>query len=132
METSFLKPKKKKCIFGIVGLIIFIAALAVSCNNNPEESNPFVGTWLSSEGGYTVVFGESIWHINKYSSGNGYKGTYTHNGNTATLVFTEINETPENTETWRPITSEESSGYTKTVTVAGTTLTWGSTLYSKQ
>jgi hypothetical protein len=95
---------------------------------NPEEKNPFKGTWLSNEG-YTAIFEYSSWHIPQYSNGKGLKGTYTYTDNTASIIFTEISEDGVN---WRTITSPEASGYTRIATISGDTLIWGITRYTKR
>jgi len=116
-----------KRVFGIIGLVVLITLLAISCDSN-DDNNPFKGTWISSEG-YTTIWNDSSWHVVQYSNGEGLKGTYTYSGNTATVVYTEITNDGIN---WRPITYSEESNYTNTATVSGNKLTWGVTIYTKQ
>ena len=120
---------KRKSIFVIITLVVFGTLLFNSCDLVPEEEkNPFVGTWKSSEG-YITIWDSSSWHVVQYSGGVGLKGTYTYNGNTATVVYTEITDDGVN---WRLISFYESSIYTNTATVSGNKLTWGITIYTKQ
>ena len=117
---------KKKNIFGIVTMLVFVTLLAVSCDM--EEKNPFKGTWKSSQG-FTVTFSDSTWELPVYSGGVGLKGTYIYSDDTATITYTEV--TNDGID-WRSITSSEASEYTRTATVSGNKLTWGATTYTRQ
>jgi hypothetical protein len=117
---------KKKNIYWIVTMFVFVTLMAISCNM--EEDNPFKGTWKSSQG-YTVTFSDSTWELPVYSGGVGLKGTYIYSDNTATITYTEISNDGID---WKPITSSEASGYVRTATVSGNKLTWGVTTYTKQ
>jgi len=119
---------ERKSIFRIIGLIILTTLLAISCDDLFKENNPFVGTWVGSDG--TAYFEESLWTINIYMGGVGLKGTYTHDGNTATVTYTQISD--NSGVTWRTITSSEASRYTRTATISGNTLTWGISTYTKR
>ena len=100
---------ERKSIFRIIGLIILTTLLAISCDDLFKENNPFVGTWVSTEG-YTVTFQDSSWYLPRYSRGEGLKGTYSYSGNTASITYTEIST---NGGDWRPITASEASTYTR-------------------
>ena len=118
---------KRKSVFGITGLIILTALLAISCDLY-KENNPFEGTWVGSDG--TAYFEESSWTINVYMGGVGLKGTYTYNGNTATIIYTQISD--DGGITWRLITSSEASRYVRTATVSENKLKWGGSTYTKK
>jgi hypothetical protein len=124
---GFVKMKRRKK-FGFVVFVVFLAFSVITCEMNPEEKNPFKGTWVSTEG-YTAVFEDSSWTIPQYSSGKGLKGTYTYVDNTASIIFTEISDDGVN---WQSITSSEASAYTRIATISGNTLTWGITRYTKR
>ena len=117
---------KKKSIFGIVAVLVFVTLLVVSCDL--EEKNPFKGTWRSSEG-YMAFFEDSSWELPHYSGGIGLKGVYSYNDNTATITYQQISNDGID---WRPITSSEASRYVRTATVSGNKLTWGATTYTRQ
>ncbi|MCL2007175.1 MAG: hypothetical protein FWG77_03730 [Treponema sp.] len=118
---------KKNKFLGIVGLLIFTVLFAISCDL--FEVNPFKGTWVTIEG-TTLVFEDSTWRMNTFIGGAGLRGTYTYSDNTATLTYTQISI--DNGATWRPITSSEASGYSRTATVSGDTLRWGVRTYARQ
>jgi len=118
---------KKKNILKIIGLGFVSILLITSCGVF-DDTNPFVGNWLSKEG-YNAVFEESTWYIPQYAEQKGLKGTYTYTDNTAQIIYTEI--TVDGID-WRPITSSEASKYTRIATVSGNTLTWGGTIYSRK
>ena len=118
---------KKKNIFGIVAILVLVTLLAISCDLDADK-NPFKGTWRSSEG-YMAFFEDYSWQVPHYSGGVGLKGIYSYSDNTATITYQEITN---NGIDWRPITSSEASGYTRTATVSGNKLTWGVTTYTRQ
>jgi len=117
----------KKNYFWITVLIMLTVLLAISCDIF-GSNNPFVGTWVGSDG--TAYFEESSWTINIYMGGVGLKGTYTYNGNTATVTYTQISD--NGGVTWRPITSSEASRYVRNATVSGNKLTWGGSTYTRR
>jgi len=122
---------KRKDILGIIALVVIGSFLIIACDTAPEDSNPtnpFKGTWKSSEG-YTTIWDDSSWHVVQYTGGVGLKGTYTYNGNTAHVIYKEITNDGVN---WRPISFSESNYYVDTATVSGNKLTWGITVYTKQ
>ena len=120
---------KRKYVFGIIALILLSALLIISCDLfSEEDDNPFKGTWVGSDG--TAYFDESSWTINVYMGGVGLKGTYSYDGNTATITYTQISD--NGGVTWHPITSSEASRYTRTATVSGNTLTWGISTYTRR
>ena len=124
---------KAKNIFGILAILIFIAISVISCDLDEDKNsfnplNPFKGTWRASEG-YMAFFEDYSWKIPNYSGEVGLKGIYTYKDNTATITYQEITN---NGIDWRPITSSEASGYTRTATVSGNKLTWGETIYTRQ
>ena len=119
---------KRKSIFGMIILVVFGSLLIITCDLDFLGKNPFVGTWVSSEG-YTTIWDDTSWHVVQYEGGVGLKGTYTYNGNTATVAYTEITNDGLN---WRPITFSESFGYVNTATVSGNKLTWGATVYTRK
>ena len=116
-----------KKIVAIVGLLIFVSVMITSCDLF-GENNPFEGTWVSNDG--TAYFEESSWTINVYKGGVGLKGTYTYNGNTATITYTQIST--DGGVTWREITSSEASNYVRTATVNGNKLTWGASTNTRK
>jgi len=118
---------KTKKILGIVAILLFITVMAISCDLN-EDKNPFKGNWKSSEG-YILFFEDSSWELPHYSGGVGLKGIYSYKNKTATITYQQISNDGIN---WRPITSSETSSYTRTATVSGNKLTWGITTYTRQ
>jgi hypothetical protein len=120
-----------KKIGTIVGLLIFVSVMVISCDLF-GDNNPFVGTWKTSLG-YTVTFTDSSWELPNFSGGGyyniGWKGTYTYSGNTAYITYTEVKNNGEN---WRNMTSAEKSALSGTATISGNTLTWGISTYTRQ
>ena len=112
-----------------VGLVILTVFLAISCDSF-GDNNPFAGTWVGSDG--TAYFEDSSWTINVYygDGGVGLRGTYTYNGNTATIRYTHISD--NGGITWRTITSSEASRYARTATISRNTLTWGASTYTRR
>ena len=118
---------KEKIIVGLSVIFIITSFLIISCDLD-VENNPFVGTWVSSDG--TAYFDKSSWTINVYRGGVGLKGTYTYNEDTATITYTQISS--DGGVTWRAITSSEASNYVRTATVSGNTLKWGASTYTRK
>jgi len=119
--------KKQKFFLGFVIIIVMTIFSIAGCDLFGDD-NPFEGTWTGSHG--TVYFESSSWTINVYQGGVGLKGTYTYNGNTATITYTQIST--DGGVTWRVITSAEASNYVRTATISGNTLTWGVSTYTRQ
>ena len=107
-------------LFGIIALVAVIGFSMAGCKNDDDgggggDSNPFIGTWKSSNG-YVMVFSASSFTITS-ASGNVESGSYTQNGNSATMT----------------VSSGANFGQTFNVTISGgTTLTFGSNTYIKQ
>jgi hypothetical protein len=77
-------------------LFIFTALLLFSCSNDEGKGNRFIGTWKNDEIGgqkLTIQFNSDLTFY--YSAGN-QKGTYTVNGNVATI---DLNTTNNSTAT---------------------------------
>jgi hypothetical protein len=113
-----------------IGTSVFCLVLMggfFGCNTDVKD-NPFEGTWVSSEG-YIAHFYDSTFEVPSYQNDKGLKGTYSYADNAASITYTEITD---DGITWRSITSSEASGYTRTATVSGNKLTWGSTTYTKK
>ncbi|GHU36456.1 hypothetical protein FACS1894172_19370 [Spirochaetia bacterium] len=117
----------KKIWLGMLVMVLVFGMAVVGCDLE-DYNNPFVGTWVGSDG--TAYFEKSSWTIDVYMGGVGLKGTYTCNGNTATITYTQISN--DRGVTWRPITSSEASNYVKTATVSGNKLTWGGSTYTRR
>ena len=96
----------KKCRFNLRSVAVVVACLAVSmmlvsgCKKDDKKDdddgggngdNPFVGTWISEVKDYiSLEVSASTWTIEDY--GDLYcSGTYTYDGNTATLKVTAVN-----------------------------------------
>jgi hypothetical protein len=79
--------------FLTIGVFLFCGLMFTACDMEPEEENPFKGTWRTSQG-YTVTFWDSTWELPFYTAGDfqntGLKGTYTYADNTASITYTEI------------------------------------------
>ena len=72
-------------------LFIFTALLLFSCSNDEGGSNPFIGIWKNDEIGgqkLTIQFNSDLTFY--YSAGN-QKGSYTVNGNVATINLNTTN-----------------------------------------
>ena len=106
----------------LLGIIAFVAVIGfsmVGCENDDDGggggSNPFIGTWKSSNG-YVMVFAASTFTITS-ASGSVESGSYTWSGNSASMT----------------VSSGANFGQTFNVTISGgTTLSFGSNTYIKQ
>ena len=112
---------------GMLAVVLVFCMAVVGCDMF-GDNNPFVGTWVGSDG--TAYFEASSWTINVYRGEVGLKGTYTYDGNTATVTYTQISN--DGGRTWRPITSSEASRYVITATISRNTLTWGASTYTRR
>jgi hypothetical protein len=88
--------KNKRFIsIGIVVLIVLNFAF-IACdldkNNDNGGNDPFKGTWIGIAEGVTIKIVADNGTFNQYHENvEGTRGTYTHVGNTVTMVLTEIN-----------------------------------------
>jgi hypothetical protein len=103
------KMTKKSFLAGMFCLALVCGLLIAGCDSNDDGDNPFVGTWTG--GGQTVTITASTWEMAEEA-----KGTYTRNGNTATLTPTHYWDDGE----WVEIPAEYVSS--STVTVSGNTM----------
>jgi len=110
-----------KNLFKLLGIIALVAVIGFSmaaCSDDDgggEDSNPFIGTWRSSNG-YVMVFAASTFTITS-ASGSVESGSYTWSGNSATMT----------------VSSGANFGQTFNVTISGgTTIVFGSNTYIKQ
>ena len=120
--------KKNFYSFLSIVSVIFISSVFLCSCEKKEDVNPFVGTWVSSEG-YICYFYESSFNLPSYVNRIGLKGTYTYAGNAASISYTEI--THDGIE-WKAISSSEASSFVRTATISGNKLTWGYTTYTRQ
>jgi len=106
----------------LLGIIAFVAVIGfsmVGCKNDDDggggDSNPFIGTWRSSNG-YVMVFAASTFTITS-SGGSVESGSYTYSGNSASMT----------------VSAGANFGQTFNVTISGgTTIVFGSNTYIKQ
>jgi hypothetical protein len=107
-------------LLGIIALVAVIGFSMVACDDGSDDgggggSNPFIGTWKSSNG-YVMVFAASTFTITS-ANGSVESGSYTRNGNSASMT----------------VSSGANFGQTFNVTISGgTTLSFGSNTYIKQ
>jgi uncharacterized protein (DUF2147 family) len=104
---------KKYSMFmaGILGIMLVFVMVLAGCKTEPDP-NPFEGTWKGEEGGDTLTITDSGWEVEENS-----KGTYTRDGNNATLTVTHSWD--EDNKKWE----EEAGAATFSATVSGNTLT---------
>jgi len=126
--VNVLVKKKFYSLFSIVSVMCILSVFLCSCEKEDVNVNPFLGTWVSSEG-YICDFYDSTFNLPSYTNGVGLKGTYSYAGNAATIVYTEI--TRDGIE-WKPISSSEASSFIRTATISGNKLKWGVTTYTRK
>jgi len=76
-----------KNVFKVLAIIALVAVIGFSfttCSNGNKDdenkvNNPFIGTWESEDGDYTIICTDTTWSIGSSS------GTYFHNGYEATF-----------------------------------------------
>jgi hypothetical protein len=105
-------------LFGIIALVAVIGFSMVACDDGDDDSNPFIGTWKSSNG-YVMVFAASTFTIASANNGNvESSGSYTWSGNSASMT----------------VSSGVNSGQRFNVTISddGMRLTFGTNTYIKQ
>lgn len=95
-----MEDKMKKKIFGMMILVLFVLSFGfLSCKqevsndtNGGGSSNPFIGTWKGedNEGSiYKIVFTQNGNFTAYYDDEISGAGSYTYDGNNATLFFEE-------------------------------------------
>jgi len=113
---SFIMKRKLFKMAGVLAVLLVLGFTFTGCGEekNNEESNPFVGTWRSSDG-YVMVFTANGSFTITSSTGNVENGSYnwvSGNGNSTTMTNYTTNSTIN-------------------VTISGSTLSYGSKAYTK-
>ena len=110
MLNKFFLFKK---VVTIMLLVFALGLFSVSCGDDDDDGNPFVGTWTSANGNWSIVFTDTHftetyrWQEWGSTVQSTHVGSYHYSGNTATLQYT----------------SAELNGQATTASVAGNALT---------